>query len=321
MTGCNTRFRQSVIRTVLGLAAVSGLAMQPVESAFAKVVEVSMTAVETKLVIDGEGHTYDAWTFNGQFPGPVIRVQEGDEVVFSLTNPETNGRPHSMDFHAAETNFLEHYKEVRPGESLQYRFKAKWPGIFAYHCGASPMIQHIARGMMGAIIVDPKDPKALPKADREYVLVQSELFKDPDDADAMFDRKYQHVVFNGSVFRYDPVHSKAGGDFLDAKPGERVRFYFVNAGPNNVSAVHPIAEIWDDVWESGNPANHTRGVQTQLIPPAGAAILDMVLDNNDGVYPIVTHSLTDALRGAIALLKVDKDARQLPLMPLVTPAK
>jgi nitrite reductase (NO-forming) len=47
----------------------------------------------------------------------------------------------------------------------------------------------------------------------------------------------------------------------------------------------------------------------------------MVLDGNDGVYPIVTHSLTDALRGAIALLKVDKDAKPLPLMPLVEPAK
>ena len=93
MTVRTTRFRQSVIRTVLGLAALSGLAMQPVESAFAKVVEVSMTAVETKLVIDGEGHTYDAWTFNGQFPGPVIRVQEGDEVVFSLTNPEPTVGP------------------------------------------------------------------------------------------------------------------------------------------------------------------------------------------------------------------------------------
>ena len=135
------------------------------------------------------------------------------------------------------------------------------------------------------------------------------------------DRSTHPWVFNGGVFRYDPVHSKAGGAFLEAKPGERVRFYFVNAGPNNVSAVHPIAEIWDDVWESGNPANHTRGVQTQLIPPAGAAILDMVLDGNDGVYPIVTHSLTDALRGAIALLKVDKDAKPLPLMPLVEPAK
>ena len=86
----HTRFRQSVIRTVLGLALVYGLTMHPLESAIAKVVEVSMTAVETKLVVDGEGHTYDAWTFNGQFPGPVIRVQEGDEVVFSLTNPHTN---------------------------------------------------------------------------------------------------------------------------------------------------------------------------------------------------------------------------------------
>jgi nitrite reductase (NO-forming) len=321
MTVLDTFVRQSMIPAVLGLAAVYGGVMAPVESAFAKVVEVSMTAVETKLVIDGEGHTYDAWTFNGQFPGPVIRVQEGDEVLFSLKNPETNSRPHSMDFHAAETSFLEHYKEVRPGESLQYRFKAKWPGIFAYHCGASPMIQHIARGMMGAIIVDPKDPKAMPKADREYVLVQSELFKDPDDVDAMFDRKYQHVVFNGSVFRYDPVHSKAGGEFLEARPGERVRFFFVNAGPNNVSAVHPIAEIWSDVWESGNPANHTRGVQTQLVPPAGAAILDMVVGEDEGVYPIVTHSLTDALRGAIALLKVDKQAKQLPLMPFVEPVK
>jgi nitrite reductase (NO-forming) len=107
------------------------------------------------------------------------------------------------------------------------------------------MIQHVARGMIGAIIVDPKDRKAMPKADREYVLVQSELFKDPDDVQAMFDRKYEHVVFNGGVFRYDPVHGKSGGNFLEAKPGERVRIYFVNAGPNNFSAVHPIAELWE----------------------------------------------------------------------------
>ena len=143
------------------------------------------------------------------------------------------------------------------------------------------MIQHVARGMVGAIIVDPKNPKAMPKADREYVLVQTELYKDVDDVQAMFDKRYDNVVFNGGVFKYDPVHSKAGGHFLEAKPGERVRFFFVNAGPNNFSAVHPIAEIWE------------------------------------GVYPIVTHSLTDALRGAIAILNVSKDAQRLPLMPFV----
>ncbi len=304
-------------RVILAWAAV--LAMATI--ADAKTVKVDMTAVETDVVIDGEGTSYSAWTFNNQYPGPVIRVQQGDLVDFTLTNPETNGRPHSMDFHAAQTDFLTHYRELRPGESLHYTWEAKEPGIFVYHCGASPMIQHVARGMVGAIIVDPKNKKAMPKADREYVLVQSELFKDPDDVQSMFDRNYEHVVFNGGVFRYDPVHAKSGGEFLEAKPGERVRFYFVNAGPNNFSAVHPIAELWEDVWESGNPANRLRGVQTYMVPPAGAAIMDMVLDKGEGVIPIVTHSLTDALRGAIAILKIHKEAKDLPLMPYLVPGK
>ena len=287
----------------------------------AKNVKVEMTAVETEVVIDGEGTTYSAWTFNNQFPGPVIRVQQGDTVDFTLTNAPTNSRPHSMDFHAAQTDFMTHYRELNPGESLHYTWQAKDTGIFVYHCGASPMIQHVARGMIGAIIVDPKNRKALPKADREYILVQSEIFKDPDDVQAMFDRRYENVVFNGGVFRYDPVHGKSGGRFLEAKPGERVRIYFVNGGPNNFSAVHPIAELWEDVWESGNPANHLRGVQTHLVPPAGAAILDMVVEKGEGIIPIVTHSLTDALRGAIAIVKVSKDAQILPLMPFVEPGQ
>ena len=299
--------------------SVAMLAMAAISDA--KTVKVDMTAVEAEVVIDGEGTTYQAWTFNNQYPGPVIRVQQGDRVDFSFTNTHASSRPHSMDFHAAQTDFLTHYRELQPGESLQYTWEAKEPGIFVYHCGASPMIQHVARGMIGAIIVDPKNRKAMPKADREYVLVQSELFKDPDDVQAMFDRKYEHVVFNGGVFRYDPVHGKSGGDFLEAKPGERVRIYFVNAGPNNFSAVHPIAELWEDVWESGNPANRLRGVQTVMVPTAGAATMDIVLDKGEGVIPIVTHSLTDALRGAIAILKVHKEAKTLPLMPFMVTGK
>jgi nitrite reductase (NO-forming) len=287
----------------------------------AKTVNIEMTAVETDVVIDGEGTTYKAWTFNGQFPGPVLRVTEGDRVRFRFTNPATNSRSHSMDFHAAETNFMNNYHEISPGETMEYEWKAKRPGVFVYHCGATPMIQHVARGMVGTIIVDPKNPKAMPKADREYVLVQTELYKkDPDDLQAMFDRQYDFVMFNGGVFRYDPIHAAKGGHFLEAKPGERVRFYFVNGGPNNFSALHPIAEIWDDVWESGNPANHLQGVQTYVVGPAGAAILDMVVDQ-EGFYPIVTHSLTDALRGAIAILEVKKDAQKLPLLPYVQPVE
>ncbi len=123
-------------------------------------------------------------------------------------------------------------------------------------------------------------------------------------------------IWNGGVFKYDPVHSAQGGEFLEAKPGKRVRLYFVNIGPNRFSALHPIAEIWEDVWETGNPANRLQGVQTFLVPPAGGAILDLVVDE-EGVIPIVTHSLTDALRGAIALLEVTEDAEQLALRPSV----
>ncbi len=86
------------------------------------------------------------------------------------------------------------------------------------------MIQHVARGMFGAIIVGPARP-IWPKADREYVLIQSELFKNPDDVPAMFDRKFEHIVFNGSVFKYHPFVT--GGKALEAKPGERVRIYFI----------------------------------------------------------------------------------------------
>lgn len=165
----NHRRRRCKTASLLGvtLGLVAGMAF----SAQAKTHDVQMTAVETDIVIDGGGEKYAAWTFNGQFPGPVVRVTEGDTINFTLTNPATNKNPHAMDFHAAEIDFLKNYRAVNAGESISFTFVAKKPGVFFYHCGAPPMIQHVARGMFGAIIVDPKDAKVWPKADREYVLV------------------------------------------------------------------------------------------------------------------------------------------------------
>lgn len=280
----------------------------------AKTHDVAMTAVEKEVVIDGEGTTYKAWTFNGQMPGPVVRVTEGDTVKFTLTNPASNTYPHAMDFHAAEIDFLKNYRAVNPGETISFTFVAKKPGIFFYHCGAPPMIQHVARGMFGAIIVDPINAKVWPKADREYVLIQSELFKNPDDVPAMFDRKFDNIVFNGGVFKYHPFVTNGGK--LEAKPGERVRIYFVNAGPSEFSSFHPIGEIWDHVYESGNPANKFTGVQTYVVGPGSASTFDVVVESA-GAYPLVTHSLTGALRGAIAVLVASPDAKPAPLMPMV----
>ena len=227
------------LATGLGCCLLASLTM--LHSAFGKTHEISMTAVETDVVIDGSGEKYAAWTFDGRMPGPVVRVTEGDTVKFTLTNPATNKYPHAMDFHAAEIDFLKNYRAINAGETISDTFIAKKPGIFCYHCGAPPMIQHVARGMFGAIIVDPNNAKAWPKADREYVLVQSEFYKNPDDVQGMFDRRFDGVMFNGGIFKYHPFVT--GGGKLDAKPGERVRIYFVNAGPNEFSAFHPIGEI------------------------------------------------------------------------------
>ncbi len=298
----------ALMGAALGMVAGMALSVQ------AKTHDVHMTAVETDIVIDGGGEKYAAWTFNGQFPGPVVRVTEGDTINFTLTNPATNKNPHAMDFHAAEIDFLKNYRAVNAGESISFTFVAKKPGLFFYHCGAPPMIQHVARGMFGAIIVDPKDAKVWPKADREYVLVQSEYYKNPGDVQAMFDRKYDGIMFNGGIFKYHPFVT--GGGKLDAKPGERVRIYFVNAGPNEFSSFHPIGEIWDNVYESGNPANNLKGVQTYVVGPGSAATFDVVVESA-GAYPLVTHSLTGALRGAIAVLLAGPDAKPAPLMPMV----
>ena len=81
--------------------ATAGLMGLPSE-AFAKTHDVKMTALEVEIVTEGTGKKYKAWTFNGQMPGPAVRVTEGDTVNFTLENPKTNAFPHAMDFHAAE---------------------------------------------------------------------------------------------------------------------------------------------------------------------------------------------------------------------------
>lgn len=275
--------------------------------AYAKTVKVTLTAKEVDLPIDNKGTMYRTWTFDGQVPGTVVRVTEGDTVEFTLINDKANKNSHSVDFHAARADVVKDFESVKPGEQGSYTFTADYPGVFFYHCGADPMIQHIARGMYGAIIVDPKDAKAMPKADREYVLIQSELYPNPDSQADMMANKWSNVMFNGSIFKYDPVHDPSASRMLQAKPGERVRIYFVNAGVNEFSSFHPIAGIWDRVYSSGNPKNVQVGLQSFVVGPGDAATFDLI-SPKEGANAIVTHSLRGALSGAIAIMLFSNDA-------------
>lgn len=290
----------------MALAGVTALSMLSFQ-AEAKVVHVTLHAQEVDLPIDNKGTMYRTWTFDGKVPGPVVRVTEGDTVDFTLVNDKGNKNSHSMDFHAARLDVVKDFAPVKPGEDKHFTFTANYPGVFFYHCGADPMIQHIARGMFGTIIVDPKDPNAMPKADREYVLIQSELYPNPDSKEDMMQNKWSNVMFNGGIFKYDPVHDPAATRWLQAKPGERVRIYFVNAGPNEFSSFHPIAGIWDAVYPSGNPKNVEHGLQSFVVGAGDAATFDLI-SPKEGANAIVTHSLKAALTGAIAVIMFSNDA-------------
>ena len=219
-------FRSSLTMGLL-LTAVMGS-----HAVLAETVKVEMTVKEADIVIDNEGNTRRMWAYDGTIPGPVVRVKQGDLVQFTLHNDEANGNSHSMDFHAAQVDVLDEFSDVKPGDSKSYDFHANYPGVFIYHCGSEAMAEHIARGMYGVIIVDPAEgyTEDFPRPDREYVIVQGDLFADGTSAeDITMGNQWEKALINGKVFHYDPVHDPNASLALEAEPGERVRFFFVNA--------------------------------------------------------------------------------------------
>lgn len=255
-------------------------------------------AVREVLVSIAPGVAYHAWTFNGTVPGPVLRVRQGQVVHFTLVND--GNMPHSIDFHAAQTPWNVNYQPVAPGKSFSFTWRANYPGVFMYHCGAPVTIYHMVNGMYGAIIVDPANGWT---PAQEYVLVQSEFYTAqlPDGTYSVDPNKLtsgipDYVVFNGYANQYktSPIVAKAG---------ERIRIFIVNAGPTLFSAFHIIGAIFSDAYVDGNPANHMVGNQTVTVPPGGGMVVELTIPQA-GLYPFVTHSFADVGKGALGVLKV-----------------
>jgi len=297
------------ISLLMGLAAAGYMIMQPV---LADTVPVKIPVIEKDMAIDNKGTVQRVWTYGGTIPGPLVRVKEGDVVDFTLLNQKGNENSHSMDFHAAVVDVLSEFAPIKPGEQKHFSFKAEHPGVFIYHCGSDSMAEHISRGMYGVIIVDPKEGYSdkFPAPDREYVLVQGDLFEAGTSAeDRAMGNHWIGALVNGKLFHYDPVHDPNASNMMEASPGERVRIYFVNAMINEAAAFHPIAGIWDRVWDNGNPKNVSYGLQTVEVPPAHGMIFDIVPPADRATNnAIVDHRMKHALTGAISVLMTSKDA-------------
>jgi nitrite reductase (NO-forming) len=256
------------------------------------------------------------WTFGGQVPGPSIRVREGDRVKFIMANRSsetaklTPPMAHSIDFHASMASPQDKFRTIGPGQTIEFEFIANYPGVYMYHCGTPMILHHLASGMYGTVIVEPKGGYPT-KVDREYVIVQSEFYPaaakkrrlassvaDPDlrdlDMEAVLQKRPAITAFNGRAMR----HVK---EPLVAKPGERVRLFVLNAGPSGTSSFHVVGTIFDRVWIEGLPVNERRGGQTVLLGASSSAIVEFIIPEK-GKYVFVDHEFADANAGAIGLI-------------------
>lgn len=251
------------------------------------------------------GYVVKTWTFGGTVPGPTIRVHLGDTVRVHLTNKGT--MPHSIDFHSSQTAMDHQMVDIAVGQTLTYTFTADYAGVWMYHCGTAPALLHIANGMFGMMIVEPKGgiDKVLGPADNEFFMVQSEWYLGPQGQPVDYAKANStapapdFVVFNGIANQYkdNPMAIKTGG---------RTRIYVLNAGPNIDLSFHVVGTIFDTVVKEGvvlmkgNPGGW--GSQAVDLSPAQGAIVEFTPAEN-GMFTMVNHMFTYVNHGAVGVFK------------------
>ncbi len=214
------------------LADANGIAFEKFEKVDATLPPVPAGAVK-KFKVDVLHHVTqvskdlaptEIWSFaiNGKLhrgtgvSGPMV-VTEGDTVDFTLVNGSKKAMkvtmPHSMDFHSAEVNPGKRYADLAPGKSMHYRFVAKHPGVFMYHCATQPVLMHTGMGMVGMFVVKPKN---LAPVDKELWITQQEYYLGKPgkggDMAKMDAKKPDVIAFNGYAMQYKdhPIAVKKG---------------------------------------------------------------------------------------------------------------
>lgn len=287
-----------------------------------KVVQIRLV-IEEKEINIGNGATYQAMTFNGSVPGPMIVVHQGDYVELTLVNPKSNMFLHNIDFHAATGGMGGGaLTNVSPGQQTVFRFKATKAGVFVYHCapGGSMIPYHVVAGMNGAIMVLPRDGLKDNKGnlvtyDKAYYIGEQDFYVPKDKfgnwkkynspAEAMGDvmgvmktLTPTHVVFNGAV------GALTGENALKAKVGEKV--LILHSQANRDSRPHLIGGHGDLVWRGGSFSNSPATNLETWFVEGGSAVAALYEFRQPGIYAYVNHNLIEAiLLGAAAHFNVE----------------
>jgi nitrite reductase (NO-forming) len=282
---------------------------EPIGDRAPETVLVELTAIEVTGQL-ADGTTFDYFTFDGQIPGPMIRVRVGDTVELHLANATSSHLSHSIDLHAVNgPGGGAVYTETPPGEERVFNFQALAPGVFVYHCATPSVAQHIANGMYGLIVVEPEG--GLPAVDREFYIMQGEIYTAQPfgttghldySYERMLDEDPEYFVFNGAAGALTSDENA-----LRAEVGDTVRLFFGVGGPNFISSFHVIGEIFDRVYDQASLTSPPlTDVQTTLVPPGGATMVEFSLDV-PGRYILVDHALSRLERGLAGFLYAEGD--------------
>jgi FtsP/CotA-like multicopper oxidase with cupredoxin domain len=266
--------------------------IQPVMDGGVKVFSLTASVVQWEII---PGVFSEAWAYNGQVPGPVIRVGEGDRVRVTIKNQLPDSTV--IHFHGPELpNSMDGVPDVTQpaipvGGSFTYEFKATPAGTYIYHTHQNSAVQE-PKGLMGALIIDPAPGSA------EAV------------RDAKFDRDYLQVLGEFGGYFIMNGHSFPATDVMEAKVGERVRIRLINAG----QAAHPMhlhGYHFKVIGTDGRPlpegAIYLK--DTLNISPGERYDIEFVADN-PGVWVFHCHILSHVTNqgvdpgGMIAVIKV-----------------
>lgn len=252
----------------------------------------------------GNGVVYDGFRTNGKVPGPTIKVKQGDVVEMIVENAGTI--PHGASIHAAYTQTSKYLGSIPAGQSKSIKFRATHPGVFLYHCapGGHAIPMHVLFGQYGMMVVEPSEQQYKleeelgHEPDVEIYMLQHEWYASGKDA---VEGNPTYVTFNGEIFKYvkEPIV---------VKPGDYVRMYFMNVGPNLLSTFHIVGILWDYVYWQGHPEAVLPGGQTVTAGPSDTWVIEFRIPPDEGAYTMLSHAVGSTSRGAIGLIVADRNA-------------
>jgi manganese oxidase len=249
-----------------------------------RVRDYRITAMDRRIELM-PGLFYDAWTYNGQVPGPTLRATQGDLVRVHFTNAGQHEHTiHFHGFHAANMDGV--FEQVPPGGSFVYEFEADPFGLHLYHCHTMPLKRHIAKGLYGAFIIDPKTPR---RAAHEMVMVMNGF-------DVNFDAENEVYAVNTVPFAYQAQP-------IVVRRGELNRVYLVNLLEFDlINSMHLHANFFH-VFRTGTSLQPTEFTDTISMGQGERHILEFTYDR-PGKFMFHAHQSEFAELGWMGLFDV-----------------